>query len=260
MLNENTNKRLSKEHFDDLSKNYDQVYVDPSHGQHFEFTIRTQVASEELKRYLSNNLPYKKKFAFLDAACGTGQLTLELIKSASSFNADVQFYVNDFSEPMLLKAKSIIDADDKDISLSCDAIETFLEKNTKSYDMIFCLGLLAHVANPYELSVSLVERLNKGGVLVVQYTNHDNVFHKIESVYSFFKASFHGGHKIARTSHNEIKALFLNEKYRTVETSYLIGIPFLASISPTINNYIEKKLVWISKYIGREKILCVMLK
>ena len=82
MVNKNTNKRLSKEHFDNLSKIYGQVYQDPNHGQHFEFAMRTQITNEELKRYLSNNLPYKKKFSFLDAACGTGELTFELIKSA----------------------------------------------------------------------------------------------------------------------------------------------------------------------------------
>ncbi len=106
----------------------------------------------------------------LDIPCGTGAMSIPLLDRA------VKLSLVDISANMLQIAKSNIPEKNlnKTETINADFFELDLQNN--SYDLIICLGLLAHVNSPEKLLNKLSNLLKPGGLLVIQNTDSSHFY------------------------------------------------------------------------------------
>ena len=106
----------------------------------------------------------------LDIPCGTGAISLPVL------NRTQKLTLIDISSNMLSLAKSNIPAEamHKVEFLNGDFFE--MELPEQSYDLIICLGLLAHVNSPEQLLKKVVKLLKPGGSLIIQNTDSSHFY------------------------------------------------------------------------------------
>src|ERR1700746_976928 len=100
----------------------------------------------------------------LDIPSGTGAMSIPLLERTDKLS------LLDISSNMIAIAKKNIPEKyvDKTDAVNADFFELDLPKN--SYDLIICLGLLAHVNSPEQLINKIAGLLKPGGLLVLQNT------------------------------------------------------------------------------------------
>jgi 2-polyprenyl-3-methyl-5-hydroxy-6-metoxy-1,4-benzoquinol methylase len=103
--------------------------------------------------------------SILDIGCGNGAISLPLLRP------DVQLTLLDVSDEMLSIARSRIP---REFSSSVELInEGFMHAKLRpqSYDLILCLGVLAHVDSPADVIAKIVKLLKPNGSIIVQNTD-----------------------------------------------------------------------------------------
>ncbi|MEO8760850.1 MAG: class I SAM-dependent methyltransferase [Bacteroidia bacterium] len=135
----------------------------------------------------------------LDIPCGTGAMSIPLLERADKLT------LIDISANMLDIAKNNIP------ETSLHKIETInadffkLDLENSSYDIIICLGLLAHVNSPEQLLNRLSNLLKPGGLIIIQNTDSSHV-------YSFLIRTYLGLKNLIRKQSyklNKVPASFL---------------------------------------------------
>jgi 2-polyprenyl-3-methyl-5-hydroxy-6-metoxy-1,4-benzoquinol methylase len=120
------------------------------------------IRKEILQNYL-NSITNKN---IIDIGCGDASVT-----SFLSENNRVTYL--DMSDEMLQKAKKNIQSNLTNTTFINADIETLPSENT--FDFVISIGLLAHVNDVTFTIKRLVELLNDNGVLVLQFTNANNI-------------------------------------------------------------------------------------
>ena len=123
------------------------------------------------------NIPYSKNI--LDIGCGNGSLSLQFLGNENKIT------LLDISSPMLDIAKNNISADRLD-SVSLINVD-FLEHEFKeTYDIVICVGVLAHVNSVDDTIKKITEILNPGGKCILQMTNYSSLIGKVLVGYYWF--------------------------------------------------------------------------
>src|SRR5947207_3720352 len=108
----------------------------------------------------------------LDCASGTGEITCALLKSGKFNHATVV----DVSPAMLQSAKDLLTSQIKNAQLEFVQSDVFNFKPSDSrFDLILCLGLIAHVGRLDILLPHLKSMLTPGGRIILQTTLTDHV-------------------------------------------------------------------------------------
>lgn len=106
----------------------------------------------------------------LDIPCGTGAISIPLLPRIEKLT------LIDISSNMLSIAEKAVPAQFKNKAelinknfFDCDLPE-------QSYDLVLCLGLLAHIDSPEKLMNKLCSLVKPGGMLIIQNTNSKHFY------------------------------------------------------------------------------------
>jgi ubiquinone/menaquinone biosynthesis C-methylase UbiE len=121
----------------------------------------------------------------LDIPSGTGAMSIPLLNRAEKLS------LIDISANMLSIAKKNIPVENtfKTEIINADFFTLNLKEN--SYDLIICLGLLAHVNSPEQLLHKLASLLKPGGMLIIQNTDSSHFYSHLIRLYLGAKNLIH---------------------------------------------------------------------
>lgn len=131
----------------------------------YNIRIRAETVREFVK-----GLEYE---SVLDLGCGDGSVSLPLLTPR------VRLTLLDVSSRMLTIAGSQVPAEwlPNVSTINGDLFSAELEEN--AYDLILCLGVLAHVDSPPLLATKIASLVKPGGTVIVQNTNAHHIFSHI---------------------------------------------------------------------------------
>jgi ubiquinone/menaquinone biosynthesis C-methylase UbiE len=161
----------------------EQVVVEKiKHVQHF---------FDEPKNYLARNgfdirvraetteslLKGRTFTTILDVGCGDGSISLPLLSAQSTLT------LLDLSPNMLSLAKSrVADSLASNVDLiNADFVATPFASG--SYDLVICIGVLAHVSSPLDVIEKIAAVLRPGGTLILQCTDSAHWYRRLLSLY-----------------------------------------------------------------------------
>ena len=148
------NSKKVKDHFDALSPSYRENFVLKKSGKNYEFRTRLNL--------VKNILDETHGFLY-DCACGTGEITASVLEHGN-FNKAV---VSDISNEMLISAKNLISKSDNIIFKKIDVFKYEPPTDIK-FDVILCLGLIAHTGKLEDLIIHLKSMLSPNGIILLQ--------------------------------------------------------------------------------------------
>ncbi|MFQ5335525.1 MAG: class I SAM-dependent methyltransferase [Flavobacteriales bacterium] len=120
----------------------------------------------------------------LDAPCGDASISLPLLYSTARLT------LVDFSSEMLEVASgNIPSAASEKVELICSDIGR-LNLPYGQYDLLLCLGLLSHVADPLAALDALLPLLKPGGFFILQNTDATHWYSRLIRLYEGLKGLF----------------------------------------------------------------------
>jgi ubiquinone/menaquinone biosynthesis C-methylase UbiE len=148
----------------DKSKIVKELFEDTALYLTYDYNL--QIRKENLEA-LTRDLKYE---SVLDMPCGTGSISLPLLKNAKTLT------LIDISSNMLSIAKSNIPEDEKHKVTFINDDFFNIDIKTNTYDLVICLGLLAHVNSPEQLLNKLSHIISPGGHLIIQNTDSTHFY------------------------------------------------------------------------------------
>ena len=135
-------------------------------GLYLTYDYNLQIRKETLETF-TRTLQYN---SVLDMPCGTGSISLPLLSKATKLT------LIDISSNMLSIAENNIPENEKKkvICINDDIFK--LDIPDHSYDLVICLGLLAHVNSPEQLLEKLARVTSPGGSLIIQNTDASHFY------------------------------------------------------------------------------------
>jgi ubiquinone/menaquinone biosynthesis C-methylase UbiE len=177
----------------------------------------------------------------LDIPSGTGAISIPLLNRAEKLT------LIDISSNMLAIAKKNIPENylTKTEIINADFFELNLPEN--SYDLIICLGLLAHVNSPEQLINKIVSLLKPGGIFIIQNTDASHSYSYLIRLYLRLKNLIHK----QSYSLNKVTDSFIKNKLQSTDLelikSYRYNQSFLG-FSNLFSN--EKKYKLTRRFFG----------
>jgi len=121
----------------------------------------------------------QKNKQILDVGCGNGELTSDFI-----FNNHITFL--DISQKMLDLTKKNI-SNDNLINTEFENIDISLFKPDRKFDLVICVGVLAHVDSVSDLISKLNEITSENGRIILQFTANEKLLSRINLIrYKYF--------------------------------------------------------------------------
>ena len=225
--------------FNMLSPRYREQYKSVRTGASFNFHRRLDLAYE-LASHSSGRL--------LDCGCGPGEITSALLRSGRFTSATVV----DVSTQMLEAARALIPQENSQVpvefvqsdilELSADLVGTF--------DLIVCLGVLAHVGRIDELLDRLKTMLRPGGSILFQVTRAEHVGVRIFNLLGGRIYASRHGYRMSYYHSREIERAFERADLRIIDRRrHSLYIPFADKVWPRANYTIERSLrEWSSRH------------
>ncbi len=181
---------------------------------------------EQPERYLSRQADIKIRMEtvreltnganvtrLLDIGCGDGSISLPFL------NSRTRLTLLDFSSSMTAIAQSIVPAE---LSGNVEVLnEDFLtaELVPRSYDVIICLGLLAHVDFPERAIARMGKLLRPGGKLVLEFTDLQHPIGRLTRLYrNLLSLRKRPPHSVNLLSFSRLSPIFNSEGLRLVSS------------------------------------------
>jgi 2-polyprenyl-3-methyl-5-hydroxy-6-metoxy-1,4-benzoquinol methylase len=236
--------RPVKAHFEQLSDTYGENFAKHRSGTTYNFRERARLVLDLLGA-CSGNL--------LDCASGSGEITAAVLQTGQYSRATII----DISGKMLASAKQRVN----ESGFSGEV--TFLEADVfryrpiseEKYDVILCLGLIAHTGRLEELLRQLKAMLSPDGVILLQTTLYDHFGVKVVRWLTDRRYVQRHGYRISYFRGTDIAAscalagLAIRQLKR-----YCFGLPFGDKIFPLGNYWVEILLGSMAKRMGSEGI------
>jgi ubiquinone/menaquinone biosynthesis C-methylase UbiE len=128
----------------------------------------------ETVRSLAAGLQYQR---VLDIGCGDGSISIPLLGPEKSFT------LLDLSQNMLSAVRSNVPPE---FASNVEVRnEDFMAASLgrESFDLIICLGVMAHVESPEDLVAKIVTLIKPGGSLILEFTDAFNVAGRISRIF-----------------------------------------------------------------------------
>lgn len=233
-----------KTHFDHFSSAYRKSFLDKKSGKNYEFRTRLKLI-EGLVAGTAGNL--------LDCACGTGEITLAALKSGR-FDSAV---VADISNEMLVFAKQHIMAASLSVDIQYKQIDIFEYKpdDGQHFDIIMCLGLIAHSGHLTELLSHLRLMLAPGGRILLQSSLADHLGVQFIRLLTNKRYSRRQNYNLSYFKISDIEQSTHDSGMRISEMKhYCLGFPFGDRLFPLGNYWLEVAAQRFSAKLGSEAI------
>ena len=212
--------------FDRVSEKYSDNFTKKRTGKFIEFETRKRIVGI-LSRNFSGSL--------LDCSCGSGEVS----DSAISSNNFSNLTLVDLSSNMIEIAKKRLYRYPEIQYVNSD-IFTFNRSYQKSYDLILCIGLIAHTGQLEELLLHLKKMLKKNGSILLQSTSSEKLFPSIVRIISDAWYFSNNEYSIKYFKKSDIQLVVNNSGLKIAQVqSYSFGLPFADRFFPFINFYIE---------------------
>lgn len=145
-----------------------RVFSDPKNYldvRRYIIDVRRQAVQE----FIGN----RKVHRILDIGCGDGSISVPLL------NQENRLTLLDLSKPMLARAMSKVSPELQEnvATINEDFLSASLEPG--AYDLVMCIGVLAHVPSPDAVIRKAVSLLRPGGLLVLECTDAKNFTNQI---------------------------------------------------------------------------------
>ena len=225
-------------YFDKLPETHKRQFEERASGANFNFRERLKLACE-LGNMSSGRL--------LDCAAGTGEITCALLNSGRFSHATVI----DLSPTMLRSAKELLTAQIKNSDLEFVQSDIFSFKPTDSrFDLILCLGLIAHTGRLDILLSHLKSMLTPGGRIILQTTLTDHLGTRVVRALTSQSELAQRGYRISWFSQRDICAACDRAGLRILATQrHSLGVPFGDRLWPWANFQLETQLKkWASRH------------
>ena len=222
-------------YFDKLPETHKRQFEERASGANFNFQQRLKLACE---------LGGASSPRLLDCAAGTGEITCGLLKSGRSNHATVV----DVSPAMLQTAKDLLTSQIKNAELEFVQSDVFNFKPSDSrFDLILCLGLIAHTGRLDILLPHLRSMLTPGGRIILQATLTDHLGTRALTSRSELARR---GYRISWFSQRNISDACDRAGLRILETRrHSLGFPFGDRLWPWANFQLETRLEkWASRH------------
>jgi 2-polyprenyl-3-methyl-5-hydroxy-6-metoxy-1,4-benzoquinol methylase len=131
----------------------------------YNIRIRTETVQEIVQG--------KEFHHILDIACGDGSISIPLLRAQNRLT------LLDISSSMLAHARSHIPAELLPNVEMLNREFLSAELQPQGYDLIICLGLLAHVDNPVEVIAKIKSLLRPGGMIIMESTDSGHPLNSI---------------------------------------------------------------------------------
>ena len=237
------------EYFDKLPETHKRQFKERASGANFNFQQRLALASE---------LGSASSGRLLDCAAGSGELTCALLKSGRFNHATVV----DISPAMLRSAKELLTSQIQDAELEFVQSDVFDFKPSDShFDLILCLGLIAHTGRLDILLTHLKSMLTGKGQIILQTTLTDHPGTRIVRAMTSRNDLSRRGYKISWFSEQNISEACDRAGLRIeAKRKHIAGIPFADRIWPWVNFQLEKGLQQWSSRHGADAIYLLVAK
>jgi ubiquinone/menaquinone biosynthesis C-methylase UbiE len=225
-------------YFDKLPETHKRQFEECASGANFNFQQRLKLACQ-LSRASSGRL--------LDCAAGTGEITWALLKSGRFNHATVV----DVSPAMLQSAKDLLTSQIKNAELEFVESDVFNFKPPDSrFDLILCLGLIAHTGRLDVLLSHLKSMLTPDGRIILQTTLTDHLGTRVVRALTARSELARRGYRISWFSQRNISDACDRARLRILETRrHTLGVPFGDRLWPRANFQIETRLEkWASRH------------
>jgi ubiquinone/menaquinone biosynthesis C-methylase UbiE len=225
-------------YFDKLPEIHKSQFKARASGANFNFQQRLKLAYE---------MGSTSSGRLLDCATGTGEITCALLGSGK-FN---QATLVDVSQAMLQAAKQLLTSQIKNAELEFVQSDIFnFRASGSGFDLILCLGLIAHTGRLEILLQRLKSMLMPGGRIILQSTLTDHLGTRIVRVLTSRRELAHRGYRIAWFSQQNIVDACDRAGLRILETRRLsLGVPFGDRLWAWANFQLELRLKnWASRH------------
>jgi ubiquinone/menaquinone biosynthesis C-methylase UbiE len=225
-------------YFDKLPETHKRQFEERASGANFNFQQRLTLAYE---------LGGASSGRLLDCAAGTGEITCALLKSARFNHATAV----DVSPAMLENPKNLLSSQIKNAELEFVQSDVFNFKPSDSrFDLILCLGLIAHSRRLDILLPHLRSMLTPGGRIILQATLTDHLGTRIVRALTSRSELALRGYKISWFCQRNISDACDRAGLRIMETRrHSLGVPFGDRLWPWANFQLETRLEkWASRY------------
>src|SRR6266581_4355055 len=176
----------------------------------------------------------------LDCGAGTGEITCALLKSGRFSHATIV----DISSAMLQSANELLSAQITNAELEFVRSDVFDFKPSDSrFDLILCLGLIAHVGRLDILLPHLRSMVTPGGRIILQATLTDHLGTRIVRALTSRSELARRGYRISWFSQRNISDACDRAGLRILETRrHSFGVPFGDRLWPWANFQLETRL------------------
>jgi ubiquinone/menaquinone biosynthesis C-methylase UbiE len=232
-------------HFDRLSLHYSQNFT-VGGGATYGFAKRIELVA---------SLVRDANGALLDCACGTGEVSASALR-AGSFTRAV---LVDISSKMLERAAA------QRPHLNCADVE-FCQSDIFAYqsaaksrfDVILCLGLVAHTGQLPRLLGHLKTLLSPNGRILLQTTLASHLGVRIVRQVAGHRYARHAGYQLSYFTMADIGTACAESGLIVAGVRrYCVGLPFGDTVFPAGNYYLEKALAPLAARVGAEAICLI---
>jgi len=225
-------------YFDKLPQVHKGQFEQRASGASFNFRMRLKLVSE---------LAGASAGGLLDCAAGTGEISCALLKSGRFTHATVL----DISPAMLQKARELLRLEITNTQLEFVRSDVFdFESDDSPFDLILCLGLIAHVGRLEMLLQHLKSMLAPAGRIILQTTLIDHVGTRVVRAMTAQRELAQRGYHIAWFSQRDIANACNRTGLCVLEMRrHGLGIPFGDRLWRWANFHLEKRLQnWASRH------------
>jgi 2-polyprenyl-3-methyl-5-hydroxy-6-metoxy-1,4-benzoquinol methylase len=225
-------------YFDKQAETHKRQFVGSGSGASFYFQTRLKLACE---------LAGASTGRLLDCAAGSGEITCVLLESGRFPDATIV----DISPAMLQSARQLLSSQVTNVELEFVHSDIFNFKPSDSgFDLILCLGLIAHVGRLDVLLAHLKSMLMPSGRIILQTTLTDHAGTRIVRALTTPRELVQRGYRISWFSQRDIAdachaaGLWIVEMRR-----HSLGVPFGDRFWPWANYQLETRLQkWSSRH------------
>lgn len=225
-------------YFEKLPETHKRQFEQSASGASFYFRTRLRLACE---------LAAASSGRLLDCAAGTGEIICALLKSGRFNHATLV----DISPAMLQSAKKLLVSEASNTKLEFVQSDVFdFRPSGSAYDLVLCLGLIAHTGRLEILLPHLKSMLTSSGRIILQTTLTDHLGTRIVRLLTSRREVAQRGYRVSWFSQRNIADACHNAGLRILDVRrHSLGIPFGDHLWPWANFQLETRLQkWASRH------------